>query len=178
MHCIGVNSSFCLGDWVDICLFGDARWFNLEYGALRGFSGLVVGISPFQDHGEIGQTVGVTVRLMRRSRKGKGLTTRPGELCWNHSSGGAAVNLAVQLGAKKVILIGYDMRAIEGEHNFHDKYPWNKDRPYRDPYRIHGKPWKMIAVRANKMEVEIINATPGSTIDAFPIMTLEEACQK
>ena len=147
----------------------------MEYGALRGFKGFLVGLYPFKDRGEIGQTEGVDVNLMQRSRKGVGLTTRPGELCWNHSSGGAAVNLAVQLGAKKIILVGFDMKAIDDKHNFHDRYPWNKDRPYRDPYRIHKRPWKGIAARAKKMGVKIINATLGSTIDAFPIMTLERA---
>ena len=176
--CIGVNSAFRLGDFVDICVFGDARWYNLEYGALRGFKGMVVGLYPFKDKGEIGQTDGVDVKLMNRSRTSKGIDDNRKNLCWNGSSGGAAVNLAVHLGAKRIILVGFDMRKTDGRHNFHDIYPWNAHRPDRNPYRIHIKAWPVIAAKAKFKGIKIVNTFRGSAIKEFEFMKLEEAVER
>ena len=40
-HIIGVNNAYRLGDWVDICWYGDCRWFDWHQHHLRYFPGFV-----------------------------------------------------------------------------------------------------------------------------------------
>ncbi len=52
-HVVGVNDAYNLGDWVDVCFFGDKGWFHIHwkdwvkypegsYPGLRQFKGLIV----------------------------------------------------------------------------------------------------------------------------------------
>jgi len=50
-----------------------------------------------------------------------GLTDKKTKLCWNQCSGWAGLNLALNLGAKRIFLLGFDMRFGEdGESNWHE----------------------------------------------------------
>jgi len=158
---IGVNNAFELGPWVDVCLFGDIQWFHWNLESLRRFGGLVVSAHP--------GTWPAWVKPMLRG-KPEGIETRRGFLSWNRSSGGAAVNLAVHLGAKRIVLIGYDMRLVDGKKNWHNKH---KERPH-DPFERFLRPWKLIRADCAKLGVEIFNATPGSALTLFPFVTVEE----
>ena len=175
---IGVNSAFRFGDWIDVCLFCDACWFNLEYEELRShYRGQVIGLYPFQDKEELNQHDGVNVKLLCRAKQPRGLANSQSNLRYNSSCGGAAIDLAVHLGVRSIVLIGYDMRAVNGRYNFHDCYPW---RPIKEsgPYTLHKKAYPTLNIALKKEGIKIINATPNSTIGCLPIMTLEEAIEE
>lgn len=83
-------------------------------------------------------------------------------------SGYVALNLALQMGARRVVLIGYD---------FHDAYNYFFTP---DPYPRVSIPgvrasFREVAKQYRRLGVEVINANPDSAIDAFPRMSLEEA---
>jgi len=149
-------------DWVDIVWFGDARWFSWHRKDLRRFQGLAATCSPLL----------VDVRGIFRYDFGKlsGICTEPGKVAWNRNSGGSAINLAYHLGVRRVVLLGFDMRRVDGEPN------WHKDHPAADknPYDVYLKHFNAIARDAEALGLEIINCTPGSAIGHFPIMSLDE----
>jgi len=172
---IGVNSAFRLGSWVDVCFFGDGRWLNHERKALLDYKGLLVGLHPFHDKYKITRHDGLDIRLMKGCVKKMGFAGNPGELCWNRSSGGAAIDLAKHTGAKTIVLIGYDMKKVNGYHNWHNHYDvWYKDVRGRNPHRAHIRGITSLYQQARRSKINIINATPGSAITSFPIMTLED----
>jgi len=104
--------------------------------------------------------------------KGKlsGICEKPDEVAWNRNSGASAINLAYHLGAKRVVLLGYDMRRVDGEPN------WHKDHPAKDknPYELYLRHFKTIARDADRLGLEVINCTPNSALTCFPIVPLEE----
>jgi len=160
---IGINNAYQLGSWVDVCWFTDSRWFDWHKEKLLNFAGLKVHCVNRLKY------VGWLKRLLRG--KPMGIEKNPGVVSWNKCSGSSAINLAYHFGAKRVVLIGYDMQRVDDEANWHSDHPY----PKKDPYDNFLKCFPSIAKDAEELGLEIINATPGSLIDVFPITTLEEA---
>jgi hypothetical protein len=163
---IAVNNAYQLGDW-DILFYGDCRWRELHANKLADWPGLKIHAC---NHGT--ERIGDTKRVERRNLQG--LSRNPEILAWNLSSGACAVNLATLLGVKKIVLIGFDMRKIDGQNNWHVDHPTSNRKGY-DPYKRFLGPFPKIAEDLVKLQVECINATPGSALTLFPIMTLPEA---
>lgn len=82
-------------------------------------------------------------------------------------SGYVALNLAAQVGAKKIVLFGYDFHD-DYKYFFAGNYPRVRIADVRASFRKVA-PWY------SKRGIEIFNANPDSAIDAFPRITLEEA---
>lgn len=114
--------------------------------------------------------------------KPEGIENGNGTISWNRCSGTSAINLAYHFGAKRIVLVGYDMKRIEAEDNWHDEH--KKMHPNTHKKRTDEKAERMykrymscmpaVAKDAEKLGVEIINATPGSAIEQFPMVKLEE----
>ena len=90
---------------------------------------------------------------------------------FNSSSGGSAVNVAYLLGAKRIILLGFDMRFVDGKSNWwqYDQFP-KTDKGYANFIR----PFYKIKEDAYKLGVEILNATPSSALDMFRFVRASE----
>lgn len=97
-----------------------------------------------------------------------------GHVGWGGNSGFHALNLALQFGAKKVLLVGFDMRVDRGKH-FFGPHAYTKDRPSESNCRkwaeILDREAKVIAERG----AEVINCSAVSALKAFPKMSFEEA---
>ena len=162
---IGVNNAYKLGSWVDCCWWGDGGWWDEHAGSLKNFSGLKVHCC---NHHAIRPG---TKRVIRG--KPLGIEKRHEYISWNHSSGASAVNLAVHLGAKKIVLVGFDMKKDkDGENNWHDDH--KRLGPDWNPYDRFLSVWPHIRRDADKLKIEIINATPDSALTLFPMMNLED----
>src|ERR1044072_3783034 len=116
LNVIGCNEAFRLGpEIVKICLFGGASWFHTVKFDLEKFPGKTVCISPtlmFLN----------TSWFLQMQREKYGIYSGP-VLGWNNSTGGAAVNLAVSLGARRIFLLGFDLKANdEGKTHWHQRY--------------------------------------------------------
>jgi acetyltransferase-like isoleucine patch superfamily enzyme len=161
-RCIGINNSCFLGDWVDVCWFGDIKWWTWHRTKLRDYKGLIL-------------TCNKKMRKWKRMKtlargKPQGIDSRPSHVSWNRNSGASAINLAYHFGADRVVLVGFDMRKIDGKKNWHDDH---KEKPH-NPFTRHLKPFAQIARDAMELGLEIINVTPGSAIKQFPIMKLTD----
>jgi len=163
---IGVNDAFKLGpELVDICWFGDCRWHRWNENLLPSFPGLIVSCSPCKC-----EVPGV-LKLKRVDKAG--LTANPENVLWNKSSGASAINFALHLGVKRVVLLGFDMKVGEKGHNWHKNH---KHTPRPTIYQqLFLPPFQQIAEDAAKLGLEIVNATPGSALEVFPFVSLEEA---
>lgn len=164
---VGSNNAFKLGDWVDACFFGDSRWFGWNMEALLHYSGILVTCQRTFDN-----PYGIAVKKLMKLQK-PGLTTDPDSICWNRSSGGAAINLATLFGAKRIILLGFDMQLVKETANFHDDYPVQRKRA-KGPYDIFLKPMKSIYGAAERQGIEILNATSKTKLNTFPRVKLKD----
>jgi hypothetical protein len=164
---IGVNNAFELGSWIDILFFGDARWIDWNLNKVLEYSGLTVCNVPVNN--------GFVKRLERVEQPG--IDIRPTHCCWNKSSGGAAINLAVLLGAKTIVLVGFDMDVggSTGEHNWHKIHKIQNHRTNDLPYKVRFlPPMKAIKERSDQLGIKIINTSMNSKIEEFEKMELSE----
>lgn len=92
------------------------------------------------------------------------------------NSGFQALNLAVQFGAKKVILVGFDMRIDRGVH-WHGRHPGHLNNPREANFVKWREAFNESAPTLADMGVTVINASPVSALTAFPILSFEEALE-
>lgn len=173
---LGVNQAYTLGPWVEVTWFGDHRWFEWNVSRLRSYPGLVVTCArEFIDK----KSNPAWVKLLRRGEQYHGIETRPGYVAWNGNSGASAVNLAWHLGCARVVLLGFDMRRTPGApnegHNWHADHAGHHTPPADIYERRFLRCWPYIARDAERLGLEILNATPGSAIEEFRRVTLEDA---
>jgi hypothetical protein len=175
-HVIGVNMAFTIGDWMDIVFFGDNGFFLRYQEQLANYPGLRVTCT--------GQT-SVNVPWMKVLEKDtehvRGISRIPGKISWNKNSGAAAINLAAHTGAKRIILLGFDMNLNENKNqHWHDIYQRGKIEEEKDRRRTaatferHLKGFAQIAFDARVLGIEILNASPTSEIKEFRKTTVKE----
>ena len=170
---IGVNNAFELGPWVDVCYFGDCRWLDWNHKGLQQYSGLVVTSCQRPNLRER-----KWMKVLKRDESKNGISKRPGSICWNLNSGASAIDLAVKLGAKKVVLLGFDMKTKAGGgnkgHNWHDRHT-PRHTPADTIYAQRFLPgFKKIKADLDALEIECANATPDSALTLFEMVRLED----
>ena len=175
-HVIGINVAYLLGDWVDMVFFGDIGFFLKHQVALSNFPGLKVSCHPSTSKYD---WVKCTPRDTKRPR---GISDNPKMVSWNGNSGAAAISIAANAGAKRIILLGFDMKLDdEKKQHWHDLYGKiaNKDKrdprkPIHLPFERHLRGFAEIEKDAKRRDIEIINANPDSAITQFKKFTIKE----
>ncbi len=87
------------------------------------------------------------------------------------SSGHASVSWAVTAGAERIVLLGFDGRAVAGRTHWHGAY--REER--LEAYDRFNRAWRGWAAAAGQLGCVILNATPNSAIDEFPMIGIDEA---
>lgn len=174
-HVIGINAAFLIGNWIDAVFFGDGKFFHKYMKELRQFHGLKICCTSSAARCDW------VKYLQRDGRKPYGITSLPSKVSWNQNSGSAAISVAVHSGAKRIFLLGFDMKLGAGSsQHWHTLYKdmrkinGNNRLQNRLPFARHLKGFPMIAEDAKRKGVEIFNVCPNSAITAFPKVTLNE----
>lgn len=164
---IAVNMAFRLAPWAPVLFYGDCLFARLVPKAeIEAFGGMVFACcEQVCNHA-------ANVRVVKRRRALGPMSADPAWLRFNYSSGACAVNLALLMGARKITLLGFDMRAVDGRHYGHSHYPAPADG--FDPYKLFLSQWPQMADEMRAMGVECVNATPGSAISCIPIVDPED----
>lgn len=113
-------------------------------------------------------------RDYRAVKHSKPLLTQPGRLAWGGNSGYAAINLAWHLGAKRVILLGYDQKGDDFTAHWHPPHHESVQKRFNWPM-WHAEFAKLAAV-APQHNLEIINATRDTALTCFKRVNLEDLC--
>ena len=113
------------------------------------------------------------VKLLKRGVK-YGIELSNDTLAHGNNSGYAAINLAYHLGARKIILLGYDMGNVSGKSHFHEGYPTRAtaDEVYQKQF-IPG--FGAIYEALKGRGIQVYNACPTSNLKVFPMITLDKA---
>lgn len=172
-HVIGVNGAFRIGNWIDIVTFGDPSWFLENRQRLRSFPKIKVG---FCDVAESRRYINDEVKYVPRyGAKISGITEKKNLICWNKNTGFASINLAYHLGAKRIILVGFDMDVDSlGRQHWHSFYRRNAAPPKKSPFPRHLKHAPAVKQDADRLGIKIINASPNSKITVFEKSTVKE----
>lgn len=99
----------------------------------------------------------------------------PGLLGWGGNSGFHAVNIAVQAGASKIILVGYDLTIVDGHMHWHGKH----GEALHDPSVGSLYKWRLhLDNNADVFEglgIKVFNCSPVSKLERYPKVSFREA---
>lgn len=94
--------------------------------------------------------------------------------CMNPGNSGAgAIGLAHFWGAKRIILLGYDCKKIDGMVHHHGDHPKGLGNAGSMP--LWPTQFAQLANRMKRCKIDIINCSPDSALNFWPRMSLEEA---
>lgn len=157
-----------LAPWADILYAADATWWQNNADAVAKFKGRKVTIA--NQNGLI--SFGVPTDALAVEHGGvAGFDERVTHVRTGTNGGYQALHIAIHLGAKRIILCGFDMHAKNGDHWFGDHH-WRKGRTSR--YDLFLRYFNETA-REFLKRAEVINCTPGSALKCFPFMNIKEA---
>ncbi len=164
---IACNDSFRLDDEADVMCWGDQRWYRWNHKAIRLHRGQYK-----ITWRETAQLDDPEIRVLKAIRRPPPHISKVPTEIVSVCTGQGAMNLAYLFGVHRIILLGFDMREIRGRHNWHT---YHREGTPPTIYKHKHMPAMTAAGQAIvKLGVEIINATPGSALKAFPIVHLRE----
>ncbi len=104
------------------------------------------------------------------SEPGGGISERNDRVRQGGSSGFLAMSLALHFGAKKVVLLGYDMQAKDGKLHWHADHGPKLGNPVPDRM----KKWVEWFNQVGKATDTVVNATRESALKCFPSFDLKD----
>lgn len=163
VNTIAVNNAGGLWDWPDVAYFGDYLFGKVHQAWLQKRAGTVW-----------------TIDRAAAERWGYNLAPAAHKaglgadrVHSNGNSGAQAVNLAVLFGARRILLVGFDMREVDGRAHYFGQH--QAPLTTRQLFGEWVAKFRVIAEDAKALGIEIINCTPGSAIDCLPVMSLRDA---
>jgi hypothetical protein len=184
---IAINDAIRIAPWADALHSSDQLWWARHYKAMRTFTGLKTRVCPSRHKLSMKVKPGFCEDCQRpkpaekacwcagivtlRNAGYTGVSVEPGTVCTTENSGGAAINLAVHLGAQRILLLGYDMGADDrGRNHFYDHGPMTS----RSPYQKFRKLIATMVEPLRELGVEVINCSRRTALECFPCRPLRE----
>ena len=162
---IVVNNSFLLCPFADVLYFCDRAWWLQHRTEVEAqFTGqYIVTIAADVGHSKL-------KRL--RSSGLTGLDPDPGFLRHGCNSGYQAICLAYHFGAKRIVLLGYDMHVPPGgETHWHGGHKDTKPDKFAKLLEQNMLPrFASLVEPLAAAGVEVVNATPGSALTCWPMV--------
>jgi hypothetical protein len=163
---IAVKEAVLLAPWADVLYAADWKYWNY-YQGVPAFTGRKFAI----EQTETPAIAWPDVRVLRNTGE-HGLELDPTGLRTGYNSGYQAINLAVHLGAAKIVLLGFDCwRGPSGEQNWFGKHPNHVD----SPYPLFLQAFATLAEPLADAGVSVVNASRFTVLTAFPRVELQEA---
>jgi hypothetical protein len=146
LKCIVTNTSFRLALWADALFAMDLKWWT-EYHqeVARDFKGELYSWSK------------VAARYGPESMDGK--------MAGFGNSGANAISLAIEAGASKVILLGYDCQKTNGLSHWHGDHP--KALSNARSIAMWPQKFQRVADYAKKRGVSILNCSRATALKCF-----------
>ena len=164
-HVMAINSSCLICPWAEFLVFTDNNWWQDHRKIVLSWPGRVFTYS----------------RLAKSEAPDKLLRPEIGyaadflidraTVLFGRSTGHSAISLSAAMGARRIVLLGYDMRIVDGRSHHHDEYRTQDAKLFSADFLPAFKGWNKMAQRAH---IEIVNATPGSALTEFPIVSIDD----
>lgn len=170
---IAINSSYEAVPFAQYLFFGDNRWHEDHrsrpaFGQFRANGGKVVTVSAPAGGGYL-----LKLNRVTPDRPDRGLTTTRTALSSQRTSFHGAINLAVMLGAKVIVLLGLDgTRGKSGLSHHHKPHKW-ATRPGDVTWIKQREQLQHIVAPLKARGIQVYNTSPISTVDYWPHCSLE-----
>jgi hypothetical protein len=175
---IVINDTWRMAPWADVLYAYHAQWWNYHSG-VSGFDGHKWTSVPFEDDFKLSGDVPLQEAAICRwgldwirGKMAAGMSFDEGLIHFGGNGGFQALNLAVLFGAKKIILLGYDMQESDGKSHWHEDHPATIRRNmtfglWRDKL---GEAASGLLDRG----ISVINCTRRSALNCFPRAILQD----
>lgn len=158
---VAVNDAYLFAPFAAALMASDGAWWIHKR---PQFDGLRFSLDP-----QASRVQGVVVL---KNTGTHGIELNPGGLKTGRNSGAAAVNLAVHFGAKRILLLGYDMDADKRRSHFFGSHKF----PLRDgsPFDLFRESFKHQVEPLQQLGIQIVNCSRRTALKCFPCRSLEE----
>lgn len=188
LRCIAVNDAYLLTPWADAIYFADSRWWGWMQNGRDGKGFPALALSPAELTARYRSFAGLKISISNAEpvvrepgvlflknhneagKAGDAFSQDPGMIKTGSNSCYQALNIAILAGAKRIIFLGLDGKSSGKKHWFGD-HPDGSEAPYasmREQFRNAAR-W------CAEHGITVLNCSPGSAIDCFPLMALEDA---
>lgn len=166
---ISVNSSWRLAPWSDVLYACDHAWWSGANGCSE-FAGLKLTIDK-----RASDVDGWRVNLVGCNKKDdRAVLDGTNVVGWGGNSGFHALQLAVQFGCTKVLLVGFDLTISNGLH-WHGPH----ENGMHNPCARHVERWRRVidaaATPIGERGVRVINCSTQSALRRYQTMRFEDA---
>ncbi len=165
---IAINTSHELAPWADVLYSSDLGWWRQVNGA-PGFTGLKYAV-----HSGTGRLWKLWPDVQVLANTGTdGLELKPHGLRTIRNSGGAAINLAMHFGARRILLLGYDMGRRGRQAHWFGDHP----NPLRNasPYAEFMASFATMVKPLRTQGVTVLNCSRETALRCFQRATLADA---
>ncbi len=169
-HVIGINSAFMIGDWIDMLFFGDVDFYLQFKEEIYEFPGMIISSTPKIARNPF-------IKYLPQNKEYRfGISPNNKSVSWNNNSGFAAISLAANAGARRIFLLGFDMKYDKQKNkHWHGLYAKSgRGKPKPKKFIKHMEGCVNIIEDAKQRGIEIINVCPDSAIVEFKKMSLSE----
>lgn len=149
---IVINTTYKLAPWADVLYSCDKKWWK-AYPEAMEFKGRKISVQ-----------CKLVEQIKTMDLPGLGLDV----VHTGGNSGYQAINWAFLQGAKKIVLLGFDM------HGTHWHGDHGRGLPNAHPFAKWIKAFPRLAADLEKQDVEVINCTPGTKLTCFKQQKLRE----
>jgi SAM-dependent methyltransferase len=170
-----VSNAYELFPNANVFYSGDARWFEIhsKLADLQGeiWSTYDPSRKAEENKENVAERYGINLIGVRYD---EAFSLDPSYVNSGNNSGFAGLNLAILMGAKRIVLVGFDMRHVDGKKHFFGDHP----SPLRNSPPKVFPAWIEIFTKAAKTlpaDIKVVNATPDSALQCFPAWGLEAA---
>lgn len=169
---LAINNGINICPKADALYFCDRKWFRWHEKSVSefwAFGGKVFYLDT-EENKDLKSKLPGSIALKQAGHLGLSLDANA--IYTGHNSGYQALNLLVHLGATRAVLLGFDMKEVDGRCHWHEEHPIPSDgRNYVSFIDAFATGAPLFAAAG----LEILNATPGSALKCFPQSTLEAA---
>jgi hypothetical protein len=167
---LAVKEAYRLFPWAEVLYGCDGKFWDRRDGC-RDFTG-----ERWSSHGERGVDDKTSAAAkydlhLVRGKAGSTFSLDPKFIHYGSNSGFQAINLTILFGATSIVLVGFDMREVDGNPYFFGKHP---ARNVAAPYAKFA-PLFAAAAKQLPPSIRIVNATPKSALKCWPMMDLDSA---
>lgn len=167
---IVVNNAHELAPWADVLFACDLAWWR-RYGPDLQFDGLRLStdrnacepVAPWRAQRVMVDKPSDRMNFAQFNRVG-----------WGGNSGFQALNLAVQFGCMKIVLVGFDMTTAYGLH-WHGAHPTGMNNPSEGNIARWRRALDAAADQIEHLGIDVINASVISTLTRYRKASLVEA---
>lgn len=165
---IAINTTFRRAPWADVLWCPDQPWWYRYHAEV---------VEVFQ--GELWTTDRRSVEMFKlkyiESTPAPGLCRRPGLIHQGGNSAYMTLNLGVQAGAKRFVLLGVDMNATQSVSHWHGDHPLGLSNPQVYLFKTWIKQMAVLAKDLAQDRIEVFNCSPGTALKCFQQLPLNEA---